>query len=211
MKSVFKYTGLSEPMEPIQGWRWEFPGLHHCWWRDAESLVWVEVKTAVHRVEISEFPIKEKVLDTVAKVMCTVFWMRKGVIHVFPGANRQLRVLHCDTDWAEGSNFQPQAREEDNLFLAPYQFGDHGAYCRFGWTVLPYPQYCPDLTTFYFHLSGLMKDGLRGQHLPTVSSLAAVEHCWCRFLQAWHADSCSSHYQVVTVLIMSLVVSMEIQ
>ena len=37
---------------------------------------------AVHGVETCEFPIEEKVQDAAlsSKVMCTVFWDRKGVI-----------------------------------------------------------------------------------------------------------------------------------
>ena len=36
-----------------------------------------------------------------------------------------------------------------------------------GWTVLPHPTYSPDLAPSDFHLLGLMKDGLHGQHFPS--------------------------------------------
>jgi len=29
-----QYASLSGPMEPIQGWKWQFPGLHDYWWQD---------------------------------------------------------------------------------------------------------------------------------------------------------------------------------
>jgi len=36
-----------------------------------------------------------------------------------------------------------------------------------GWTVIPHPPYSSDLAPSDFHLFGPMKDGLRGQHLPS--------------------------------------------
>ena len=66
-----------------------------------------------------------------------------------------------------------------------------------GWTVLPHPLCSPDLVPSDFHLSESMKDGLHGQHFPnTKPVIAAVKQtggqfCLCRFLQAWHAGSCS--------------------
>jgi len=43
------YACLSVPIEPIRGWRWRFPRLHHYWcWDDVATTSWV--KAAVHGV-----------------------------------------------------------------------------------------------------------------------------------------------------------------
>jgi len=55
------YASLLGPIEPIWGWRWQFPGLHHHWWRDVVSPVRAGVKMAVCGVATCEFPIEEKV------------------------------------------------------------------------------------------------------------------------------------------------------
>ena len=54
------YTSLSEPIEPIWGWQWPFPGLHHYWWQHVVLPSQRGNKTAVHGVATCEFPIKEK-------------------------------------------------------------------------------------------------------------------------------------------------------
>jgi len=75
------YASLLEPVEQIQGWRWQLPELHHYWCRDVVSPLWAGVKMAVHGVVTCEFPIEEKeVQDTALRVMCTVFWDSKEVI-----------------------------------------------------------------------------------------------------------------------------------
>jgi len=44
------YASLSGLTEPMQGWRWQFPGSHHYWWQDMVSLLETGVKMAVHGV-----------------------------------------------------------------------------------------------------------------------------------------------------------------
>jgi len=51
------YASLSGPMEPIGGWRWQLPGLHHYQWQDVVSPLWARVKVAVYEVVTCEFPI----------------------------------------------------------------------------------------------------------------------------------------------------------
>jgi len=70
-----------------------------------------------------------------------------------------------------------------------------------GWTVVSHRPYSPDLAPSDFHLFGPMKDGLRGatffQLRRRRTSCETVGHFrWCRFLQARHADSCSSMAEV---------------
>jgi len=40
-----------------------------------------------------------------------------------------------------------------------------------GWTFIPHPLYSPDLAPSDFHLSGLMKDGLHGQHFSSYNAV----------------------------------------
>ena len=53
-------ASLSEPIEPIRGCWWQFPGSHHHWWWDTVLPLWARVKT-VHGVVTCEFPIKQEV------------------------------------------------------------------------------------------------------------------------------------------------------
>ena len=47
-----------------------------------------------------------------------------------------------------------------------------------GWTVVPHPPYSLDLAPSDFHLFGLMKDGLHGQHFPSNDAVVrAVNQC----------------------------------
>ena len=47
-----------------------------------------------------------------------------------------------------------------------------------GWTVVPYPPYSPDLTPSDYHLFGLMKDVLRGQHFPSNDAIGQAVKQW---------------------------------
>jgi len=75
---------------------------------------------------------------SVGKGMCTVLWNRKGVI--LPNFLESGQTFNSNCYIAmltKGSNFQSQAREEDNLShaacnfsQAPSQCEDHGAHCQ---------------------------------------------------------------------------------
>ena len=78
---------------------------------------------AVHGVVTREFPIEERVQNAASagKVMCTVFWDRKGVMlldFLEPGQTINSDHYIATLTKLEGLNFQSQAREEDNLSLA---------------------------------------------------------------------------------------------
>ena len=57
------YVRLSGPIEPLWGWRWQFPGLHHYWWWDMVSLLWAGVKWQSVELVTWEFPTEGKVQD----------------------------------------------------------------------------------------------------------------------------------------------------
>jgi len=93
--------------------------------------------------------------------------------------NHRLWLLHRDTDWAEGSNFQSGQRR---TFLLQYnntrphaslKTVEHTA--SLGWTVLPHS---PHLVPSDFHLCGLKKDGLRGQPFPSSNAAITAMKQW---------------------------------
>jgi len=68
------YSGLSEPIETIQGWKWQFPGSYHCFWWDVVPWVWAKVERAIQEVVTCQFLVKEKVQGTaLSRVTHTIF------------------------------------------------------------------------------------------------------------------------------------------
>ena len=121
------------------------------------------------------FPLEKKfkTLPSAGKVMCTVFWYRKGVILLdFLEPGQTINSDHYITTLtklkARISRVRPERKttfllQHDNTRLhTSLKTVEHVA--NLGWTVLPHPPYSPDLATSDFHLFGPMKDGLRGQH-----------------------------------------------
>ena len=53
------YASLLGLIEPIQGWRWQFPGSYCYRWQDVVSPLWAGVKMAIHGVATHEFPIEK--------------------------------------------------------------------------------------------------------------------------------------------------------
>jgi len=106
---------------------------------------------------------KFKVLPSAGKVMCTVFWNRKGVILLDffePGKtnpDRYIATLSGRLKFPEKKTFllkHDKARPHTNLKTVEH-------IVNLGWTVVPHPLYSPDLAPSDFHLLRPMKDGLR--------------------------------------------------
>lgn len=132
---------------------------------------------------------KFKTQPSAGKVMCTVFWDRKGVIHVeflergetvnsdryietlTKLRNRIYRVRNekKETFVLQHDNARPHTSMKTTSTLA-----------KFGWTVLPHPPYSPDLAPSDFHLFGPLKDGLRGQHFPDDDAVITAVKQWLR-------------------------------
>jgi len=104
-----------------------------------------------------------KTLPSAGKVMCTVFWDRKGVIFLdFLGlrqttnSNRYTATLTKLK--AETSRVRP---EKKTTFLLQHNNArPHTSLktvehiVKLGWTVVPHPPYSPDLAPSDFHLFG---------------------------------------------------------
>ena len=130
---------------------------------------------------------KFKTQTSAGKVMCTVFWDRKGVIlldFLEPGAtvNSDRYVETLTKLKARIARVRPEKREtfclqHDNA--RPHtSLKTTECVAKFGWTVLSHPPYSPDLAPSDFHLFGALKDGLRGQHFPDNNVVIADVKKW---------------------------------
>jgi histone-lysine N-methyltransferase SETMAR len=138
------------------------------------------------RHENSPPKIKFKTLPSVRKVMCTVFWDRKGVIHLDfldPGQTiKSGRYIPTLTKLkARISRVRP---EKKTTFLLEHNNArphtslktvEHIA--NLGWTVLPHPSYSLDLAPSDFHLFGPIKDGLH-RHFPSNDAVIRAVKQW---------------------------------
>jgi len=130
---------------------------------------------------------KLKALPSAGKVMCTVFWDRKGVILLDfhePGQtiNSDRYIAMLTKLKARISRVRP---EKKITFLLQHDKArphtslktvEHIAILR--WTVLPHPPYSPDLAPSDFHLFGPMKYGLRTQHFPSNDAVVRAVKQW---------------------------------
>jgi len=93
------HTHLSEPIDPIEGWRWQLPESHNYQLWDVALPVQAGVETAVHGVMSYEFSIKEKVQDAVLSTYSYVHYLW-GQERDDSGTwtNYQLWLLRCDSD-----------------------------------------------------------------------------------------------------------------
>ena len=130
---------------------------------------------------------KFKMPPSAGKVMCTVFWDRKGVIlldflelgqtinsYRYSATLTKLKARISRVRPAKKTTFLPQndnARPHTSLKTV-----EHIA--NLGWTVLPHPPYSLDLAPSDFHLFGPMKDGLRGQYFPNNDAVIQAVKQW---------------------------------
>lgn len=179
------HATLSGSSEPIWGWRWQFPGLHHYQWQDLVSSLWTRVKTVVHEVATCEFSIHEEVHT--GQVMCSVFRNRKGVslpdfLELKQSVNSDSYFTTLTKLKARTSRVRP---EKLATFLLQHDNCGHQTSLKtmehiasIGWTILPHPPYSPDLVPSDFHQFKLMKDGLHGQHFLSNDTIIAAVIQW---------------------------------
>jgi len=140
-------------------------------------------------------PSKEKfkMLPSRGKVMCTVVWDRKGVIlldFLEPGQtmNSDHYIAMLTKLKARISRVRP---EKKTTFLLQHDNARPHTSLKtvehivsLGWTVVPHPPYSPDLVPSDFHLFGLMKDGLHGQHFPSNNAIVRAVKQWATYTGA---------------------------
>ena len=121
---------------------------------------------------------KFKTLPSAGKVMCTVFWDRKGVILLdFLEPRQTINSDHYIVTLTKLKARISRVRQHDNARShTSLKTVEHIA--NLGWTVLPHPPYSPDLVPSDFHVFGPMKDGLRGQHFPSSNAIVRAVKQW---------------------------------
>ena len=132
-----------------------------------------------------------KMQPSAGKVMCTIFWDRKGAILLDlpePRSTINCCITMPTKPGAQTSGVRP---EKKMIFLLQHQphtslkTMEHTA--SLVWIILPHPPKAPSV--FW-----LVKDGLYRWHFArndAISYETVGYLCWCRFLRAEHADSCS--------------------
>jgi len=130
---------------------------------------------------------KFKTLPSAGKVMCTVFWDRKGVIlldFLEPGQtiNSDPYIATMTKLKARISTVRP---EKKTTFLLQHNIARPHTSLKtvehiisLGWTVITHPPYSPDLAFSDFHLFGPMKDGVRGQHFHSYNAIVRAVKQW---------------------------------
>ena len=66
----------------------------------------------------------------------------------------------------------------DHILLCALRTQD--AIQKLGWTTLPHPPYSPDLAPSDFHLFGMMKKGLKGNHYASIIDVQRAAKSWLR-------------------------------
>jgi len=118
--------------------------------------------------------------------MCTVFWDKKGVIlldFLEPGQTMNSDRYIAMLTKLKARIFRVRPEKKTTFLLQHDNARPHTSLktvehiVNLGWTVVPHPLYSPDLAPSDFHLFGLMKDGLRGQHFPSYDTVVQpVKH-----------------------------------
>ena len=87
MNKNMLHVGLSEPVKPIESWRWQFPGSHHYQWWEAMNPQGSKVTTAAHGGVTVNSPLKKKfkTQSSVGEVMWMSFGIGKGDPSWFSG------------------------------------------------------------------------------------------------------------------------------
>ena len=152
---------------------------HYDWESKRQSTEWRHVNSPSKK--------KVKMLPSEGKVMCTVLWDRKRVIlldFLEPGQtiNSYRYIATLTKLKTRISRVRP---EKKTTFLLQHDNAKPHTSLKtvehivnLGWTVIPHPLYSPYLAPSDVHLFRPMKDGLRGQHLPSNEAVVRAVKQW---------------------------------
>jgi len=130
---------------------------------------------------------KFKMLPSAGKVMCTVFWDRKGVIlldFLEPGQTINSDRYIATLTKLKTRIYRVRPEKKTTFLLQHDNARSHTSLkiveciVNLGRTVVPRPPYSPDLVPSDFHLFGPMKDGLLGQHFPSNDAVLRAVKQW---------------------------------
>ena len=135
----------------------------------------------------SQLKKKFKTLPSAGKVMCTVFWERKGVMLLDflewgQNINSDSYIAMLSKLKARISRVRPEKKtafllQHDNTMLhTSLKTVEH--IVNYGWTVVPHPLHSLDLAPSDFHLFGPMKRGLCGQYFPSYDAIVQAVKQW---------------------------------
>ena len=133
--------------------------------------------------------------------MASVFWEKRGVIHVdfLPRGATINSEYYCrvlsDVHMRLRKKKSPGLITKGVVFLQDNARA-HTAHCtkctlqQLGWEGLPHPPYSPDLALSGFHLFGPLKEFLGGQHFSTDDAVKQAVLGWfCHTDKTFYAEA----------------------
>jgi histone-lysine N-methyltransferase SETMAR len=133
------------------------------------------IRGAANHMWHTSSPIKKKCKQTIStrKIMCTLFWDRKGVllVEVLPQGSTNNAGVYCDTlkelrrviqNKRRGMLSRGAVMLHDNA-LPHTAAATQDLIATFGWEQFDHPLYSPDLAPSDFHVSLHLKTSLGGR------------------------------------------------
>lgn len=157
---------------------------------------WVHYYTPESKVSSKEWrkkeegaPVKAKTTRSAGKVMCTVFWDRRGVLYVdFLRTQRTINAAYYSN--LLKTHVKPAYRSKRrsiparSAILLQDNARPHTArltldtISELGWEVLEHPPYSPDLSPCDYHMFGPLKEALGGQRFNTDDEVEEFVRTW---------------------------------
>lgn len=157
---------------------------------------WVHYYTPESKVSSKEWrkkeegaPVKAKTTRSAGKVMCTVFWDRRGVLYVdFLRTQRTINAVYYSN--LLKTHVKPAYRSKRrsiparSAILLQDNARPHTArltldtISELGWEVLEHPPYSPDLSPCDYHMFGPLKEALGGQRFNTDDEVEEFVRTW---------------------------------
>jgi histone-lysine N-methyltransferase SETMAR len=136
-------------------------------------------------------PLKAKVVPSAGKVMATLYWDSKGVIHVdYLDQGATINAKYYSHLLKNEVRNALRRNRPGKLSGRPLLLHDNArphtakktmkAIGRLGWELLPHPPYSPDLAPSDYYLFPRMKEYLRGNHFASNEDLKKEVERWLR-------------------------------
>jgi hypothetical protein len=130
-----------------------------------------------------------KVQPSVGKIMCFIFWDKRGVNLVnFLECGHMINSV-CYVEALKKLKTQRARVRPEKKGKILFQYDNARPHisiltrettAEFMWTVLPHPPYNPDLLPSDFHLFVPMNDGLHGRHFAEADVIVAIKKWFLR-------------------------------